>query len=300
MDPRGISAWPARSVSDLIYLDKPFEVLRKTKTMAPGLCENCHKKPKFGTHKYCGKSCASQAPIPRGGPARPQLKAPGAGRNRVAPPGIPQKAIPLCDYCGKKPKFSNFDYCGKSCAALANPSQSNQATVQGKQPTKPNAPRVPYPPQNGPTLGRPHNVTKAPQGKVPVSQDDPSGDEECDESDDETGTDLSAYPTDSDEEEPVVSAPAAAPSNAKRAAKPGNPGIQSLRVVPGTCAIPHCGKPVHTDKSGVKTNYCSIKHREEAVTLGLEAPCIMCKRYPQGDSDYFCSSSCRNQSLSKT
>ncbi|KAI6139714.1 hypothetical protein BKA82DRAFT_998716 [Pisolithus tinctorius] len=267
--------------------------------MAPGLCESCHKKPTFGTHKYCGKTCASQANGPRG-PAHLQPKASSTGRNRAAPPGIPQKAVQLCDYCGKKPKFSNFDYCTKSCAALANPSQSNQATVQGKKATKPNAPHVPYPPQNAPAPKRPHNVTKAPQGKVPVSQDDTSDEEECDESDGNTGTDLSAYPTDSDEEEPVVAAPVAAPATAKRAGKPGNPTVQSSRSAPGTCAIPHCGKQVHMDKSGVKTNYCSIKHREEAVTLGLEAPCIMCKRYPQSGSDYFCSSSCRNQSMSKT
>ncbi|KAI6012356.1 hypothetical protein EDC04DRAFT_2761129 [Pisolithus marmoratus] len=268
--------------------------------MAPGLCENCHKKPKFGTHKYCGQTCALQATVSKG-PVRSQPKASSAGNNRAAPPGIPQKAIQLCDYCRKNPKFSNFDYCSKSCAALANPSQSNQATVQGKHTTRPNAPRVPYPPQNGLAPGRPNNVTKAPQGKVLVSQDDPSDEEECDKSDEETGTDLSAYPTDSDEDEPVIAAPvAAASSTTKQPVKPGNSSMQSSQIAPGTCAMPHCGKPVHMDKSGVKTNYCSIKHREEAVTLGLEAPCIMCKRYPQSGSDYFCSSSCRNQSMAKT
>ncbi|KAI5985220.1 hypothetical protein EDC04DRAFT_2830326 [Pisolithus marmoratus] len=250
--------------------------------MAPGLCENCHKKPKFGTHKYCGQTCASQATVSKG-PVRSQPKASSAGNNRAAPPGIPQKAIQLCDYCRKNPKFTNFDYCSKSCAALAT---RRRVTKQlSRESTPQDRTHLAFPTRPRMACSRTsHNVTKAPQGKVLVSQDDPSDEEECDKSDEETGTDLSAYPTDSDEDEPVIAAP--------QPVKPGNSSMQSSQIAPGTCAMPHCGKPVHMDKSGVKTNYCG--------TLGLEAPCIMCKRYPQSGSDYFCSSSCRNQSMAKT
>lgn len=71
-------------------------------------------------------------------------------------------------YCGKKPKFRNSDYCTKSCAALATTAGSNQATVQGKQPAKPNLPNVVrhhHVSQNNSG----HNVKKAAQAKPPVT-----------------------------------------------------------------------------------------------------------------------------------
>ncbi|KAL4062340.1 hypothetical protein J3A83DRAFT_4363563 [Scleroderma citrinum] len=272
--------------------------------MAQNDCENCHKKPKFGTHKYCSKTCASQAAASQGGATGSLASVSSSSHNRAPPPNRPQKAI-HCIYCRKKPKFSNFDYCSKSCAALATTAQSNQATVQGKQPVKPNPPNVRHAAQNNPGPGRTHNARKTHrQSYIALtlmtddSSDYPPTDSSLDEDDDE-GTDLSAYPTDS-EEEPSPSAPVASPPTTKPAVKTGKPNVPSTKVPAGTCAIPHCGKPVHMDKNGASTNYCSIKHREEAVTLKLKAPCILCKRYPQSDSDYFCSTTCRNQSMSKT
>ncbi|TFK27459.1 hypothetical protein FA15DRAFT_701862 [Coprinopsis marcescibilis] len=66
------------------------------------------------------------------------------------------------------------------------------------------------------------------------------------------------------------------------------------------CLIPGCGKPVHVDAKGLKTSdYCSQRHREDAVATGLAPACIMCLTRPQSHTDYFCSRSCREESLSK-
>jgi len=66
------------------------------------------------------------------------------------------------------------------------------------------------------------------------------------------------------------------------------------------CFIPGCGKPVHVDAQGMKTSdYCSMRHREEAVAAGLVSPCIMCLALPQSDTDYFCSRACKEGSMNK-
>jgi len=66
------------------------------------------------------------------------------------------------------------------------------------------------------------------------------------------------------------------------------------------CLIPGCGKPVHVDAKGLKaSDYCSMRHREEAVVAGLAPPCIMCLALPQSESDYFCSAACREDALNK-
>ena len=91
------------------------------------------------------------------------------------------------------------------------------------------------------------------------------------------------------------------------------------------CFIPGCGKPVHVDAKGMKTSdYCSMRHREcvvffflllcylfkfhynsffffrrEAVASGLVSPCIMCLVLPQNETDYFCSRTCREESMNK-
>lgn len=47
------------------------------------------------------------------------------------------------------------------------------------------------------------------------------------------------------------------------------------------------------------SDYCSQRHREEAVTSGLVDPCIMCLMFPQSEKDYFCSRACREDALEK-
>jgi len=276
--------------------------------MAPSLCENCHQRPQFGTHRFCGKTCAAQAAAKpaRSKQLQPQAKA--GPRNTGRPKGAPapQKAVPLCSYCGQKPKFNNFDYCGKSCAALAGATQTKPPATQGVPTTKQ---KTTQQKTMRPSNSLPNNVpppspakpNKAPRAKVPVPQADSTEEDEEPEEDEEGGvsTDLDAYPSDSgseSEDEPSVP-DVAAPKAGAKGSKPGS-GVP--RIVPGTCAIPGCGQPSHVDRHGVKTMYCSVTHREEAVKLGLEAACIMCQRYPQSTSDYFCSSACRNQSMTKT
>lgn len=78
-----------------------------------------------------------------------------------------------------------------------------------------------------------------------------TSDDDDDATDAETETDLDVYPSESEEEEPSVPI-----------VKPGKNGASSSRPSLNTCALPHCGKPVHVDKAGMKTQYCGTKHRE--------------------------------------
>ncbi|KAF8552232.1 hypothetical protein OG21DRAFT_162550 [Imleria badia] len=277
--------------------------------MVPSLCENCHKKKQFGTHRFCGKTCAAQAAAKpaRSKQSQPQGKAGprNTGRQNVAP--APQKAVQLCIHCGQKPKFNSFDYCGKSCAALAGMTQAKPPhTAQAVPTTKQKTTRSSNAPPNNapaPSSTKPH---KAPRTKAPVRQDDSTEEDEEPEEEEEDGgvsTDLDAYPSDSgseEEDEPSVPAVPAVQPGAKSTSRGGKPGSGVPRSAPGICAIPGCRQSSHVDRNGVKTMYCSIKHREEAVKLGLETACIMCQQYPQSSSDYFCSSACRNQSMTKT
>ncbi|KAF8141845.1 hypothetical protein EV363DRAFT_1425867 [Boletus edulis] len=273
--------------------------------MAPSLCENCHKRPKSGTHRFCGKTCAAQAAAKPARSKQSQSKGHAAPRNAGHQKGAPapQKVVQLCSHCGQKPKFNGFDYCGKSCAALAG---ATQPTAQGVRTTKQKTAHSSNAPPSNPPATPPAKPHKVPQTKASVPQDDSAEEEEePEEEDDDEGvsTDLDAYPSDSeDESEDEPSAPAVAPAQAaaKNMSRGGKPNSGVPRVVPGTCAIPGCGQPSHADRRGVKTMYCSTRHREEAVKLGLEAACIMCQQYPQNASDYFCSSACRSQSMTKT
>jgi len=271
--------------------------------MAPGLCENCHQRPKFGTHRFCGKTCAAQAvtkPM-RSNQPQPQAKAGPRNTSRQQarpPPKQPQ----LCTYCGQKPKYNNFDYCGKSCAALA---QTKPSTTPGASATKQKQKHTQNAPPNTVTTPaavpqKAHKVGTRPIPVVPQG-DSTEEDEESEEREDGgVSTDLDAYPSDSgSESEDEPSVPVSQPGG-KSAHKGGKFGSGASSIVSGACAIPKCGQPSHVDKNGVKTKYCSTKHREEAVKLGLEPACIMCQQYPQSSSDYFCSSACRNQSMTKT
>ncbi|CAA7269532.1 unnamed protein product [Cyclocybe aegerita] len=93
--------------------------------------------------------------------------------------------------------------------------------------------------------------------------------------------------------------PLAASSNTLPSAQPAHASTQQA-AINIECLIPGCGKPVHIDAKGIKmSDYCSMRHREEAVTSGLVPPCIMCLAYPQSDTDYFCSRACREESMNK-
>ncbi|KZT01544.1 uncharacterized protein LAESUDRAFT_763666 [Laetiporus sulphureus 93-53] len=55
-------------------------------------------KPKYDGHKFCGRTCATQATQGN-----------------------------LCIQCNKRPRFGNHDYCGKTCAAQAQAKQKPTA-----------------------------------------------------------------------------------------------------------------------------------------------------------------------------
>ncbi|KAH7913782.1 DUF1768-domain-containing protein [Hygrophoropsis aurantiaca] len=57
------------------------------------LCDFCHQKPRYQTHRYCGRTCATQA-------------------------------AKICEHCRSKPKYGNHPYCSKTCAALAKKAPS--------------------------------------------------------------------------------------------------------------------------------------------------------------------------------
>ncbi|KAG1806020.1 hypothetical protein EV424DRAFT_254511 [Suillus variegatus] len=260
-------------------------------SMATGLCENCHKTPKFGTHKYCGKTCAAQAATTHQ-PAH-RAKSGPTPKAKVPPPA--QKSGRLCDYCGQKPKFNNFDYCGKSCASKAAAVPSAQPAAHGRSVPK-HGVRLPATAQPAKT-SKPatrHPVATVTQDESSEDDDEYADADEEAEDDTGTGTDLDAYPSD-DDEEPTP----APPSRPVKTVHAPQKQSTSARHVTGVCLIPSCGKPPFVDRGGIKTDYCSTRHREEAVTLGLVPGCIMCQRYPQTGTDYFCSAACRNQSMTK-
>jgi endogenous inhibitor of DNA gyrase (YacG/DUF329 family) len=66
----------------------------------------------------------------------------------------------------------------------------------------------------------------------------------------------------------------------------------ATNVLPGTCIIPNCGKPVYVGRSGPSL-FCSKKHGEDGVEMGLVKGCIMCRKAPKRQHDYFCSDKCK-------
>ncbi|KAJ6544996.1 hypothetical protein DFH09DRAFT_1040484 [Mycena vulgaris] len=250
------------------------------------LCDYCHQKPKHGTHPYCSKTCATQTAT-------------------------------LCNYCQKKPKYQNFDFCGKNCAALAaaaappsgnrsaKTASASQGQVSSKAPARPSgnaaAPQAPAKP-----ILDPIQLAKLVAQHIPQVQ-----------------SFLAAVAPAQPAAPPAASAPAPAPapsqpkprnnpflnltnqpppSNAPAAASSGTAGLTTATqdpLQPLDCLIPGCGQPVHVDSSGAMSDYCSKKHREEAVTSGLASPCIMCLTLPQSDTDYFCGRDCREEAMNK-
>ncbi|EGN95183.1 hypothetical protein SERLA73DRAFT_162720 [Serpula lacrymans var. lacrymans S7.3] len=250
--------------------------------MAPALCDNCHKKPKFSTFQYCGKTCAAEATAKNTGAGR-------GGKAKGAPtPGKPNN---LCIQCGKKPKFGTHNYCGKRCATLGAANAGPQPARQGRQvaPAKPKAPAVRTPAVPAPTKA---NLFASLKGKKAVEEGSES-DFSSDYGDSDSAIDPDDYPSSDDPSTPAT------PSGRGATTKKIPPKPATKRNAPGTCVIPGCGKPSFVDNSGATSDYCSIKHREEAVTSGVVLACIMCKRFPQSDANHFCSKACRDQALVK-
>ncbi|KAJ7683699.1 hypothetical protein B0H17DRAFT_1204999 [Mycena rosella] len=256
------------------------------------LCDYCHQKPKHGTHPYCSKTCAAQTAT-------------------------------LCNYCQKKPKYQNFDFCGKNCAALAAtaptsgnravkaPSASQASAKSAGRASAHAAAAAPPAPVN--PLLDPVHLAKLVVQHIPQVQSFLAA----------VGPAQPAAPPPVSASAPGPLPPAATsqpkprnnpflnltnqtpPSNAPQAAVASS-GTAALSTAPQAavqpldCLIPGCGQPVHVDSAGVMSDYCSKKHREEAVSSGLVSPCIMCLALPQSDADYFCGRDCREEAMNKS
>ncbi|KAJ7067315.1 hypothetical protein C8F01DRAFT_664462 [Mycena amicta] len=259
------------------------------------LCDYCHQKPKHGSHPYCSKTCAAQIAA-------------------------------LCNHCHQKPKFQNFEYCGKNCAAAdgkaTGTAGAGNGTGTGNRPAKNGVKTTAS--GGGPgttTIGGvtidPIQLAKLVAQHIPQVQHSMSsvapvfGQGQAQSSPNPPNPPVVS--------QRVVPAPKNNPfinNGASLAAKQSS--TASPVVLPATssfstpaapngapmpipdCLIPGCGQIVHVDAtSGNMSEYCSRKHREEAVTLGLVAPCIMCLVLPQSDTDYFCGRECREEALSK-
>ncbi|KAF8630187.1 hypothetical protein AX15_003065 [Amanita polypyramis BW_CC] len=233
------------------------------------LCDFCHQKPKFPNHQYCSKTCANQV-------------------------------TSLCKYCQKKPKFQNFDYCGKNCAALANAGTTRPQQVAVVNPVQQQG-SVPKAAANNTKTNPLKSINQAaklvaqhmPQvlgssnGAASVPTTQPAG--------------QAPAPPPAYNNNPFMNLTNQAQPAQQQAAANGAPTqAQSSTQPPSQCLIPGCGKPVHVDAQGNTTSdYCSRKHREEAVAIGLASPCIMCLALPQSDVDYFCGKACRDEALNK-
>jgi len=247
----------------------------------PQLCAYCHQKAKYGNYQYCSKTCATQAGT-------------------------------LCNYCQKKPKYQNYDFCGKNCASLAgaNNVRTAGATTQPQLQTAPkNTAGAAY---TGNSQKAPNSTFDPVQLAKLVVQHIPQ-------------VQAMMAPAVQSQAPPVAAPSQSSPkAGPPPAAKPprnnpftnfaskiqtlttnsNDPALQSTQpditqVLP-ECLIPGCGKPVHVDSSGSKTSeYCSKRHREQAVADGLVSPCIMCLTLPQSDTDYFCSRECREEAMNK-
>ncbi|KIM80427.1 hypothetical protein PILCRDRAFT_822558 [Piloderma croceum F 1598] len=249
-------------------------------TPVPHLCVICKKKPRHGTFPYCGKTCAS-------------------------------KAVTLCNNCYAKNKFPPFDYCGKTCAATANAKAANNNNAPIQAPlgvagpqiaanantngSSKNLPPKPYVAQAppAPLYPSPLPLPSAPLGTKYTNPNIPP-----DPANAVTSTVLQTV-------QRVFSGGSqqqTLPPKAQPFGQANGRGQYGQAPVgpPHDCLIPGCGKPVHVDENGIPaSDYCSQRHREQAVNSGMVSPCIMCLSLPQGDIDHFCSRLCREEALSK-
>ncbi|KAJ7614092.1 hypothetical protein FB45DRAFT_1036199 [Roridomyces roridus] len=183
----------------------------------------------------------------------------------------PQTAT-LCNRCQKKPKYQTFDFCGQSCASLAaaasgGKNKNPDVTVKPPVPTVPAGGNVAQTPANSPI--NPLQWTNLVAQHIPQAHN--------------FMAELILVTTGGTAQQLSASAVAAASSS---------PASQA-------CFIPGCGKPVYVNPFGVGSDYCSQRHRKEAVLSGLVRACIMCLTRPQSDTDYFCGRDCREAATNK-
>jgi len=74
--------------------------------------------------------------------------------------------------------------------------------------------------------------------------------------------------------------------------------MSSISGPPPKCRLKGCNNPVFVDKyTRQRSDYCSQRHREDAVSSKQVGPCIMCGVMPRSREDHFCSRTCRDAAL---
>ncbi|KAJ3561709.1 hypothetical protein NP233_g10029 [Leucocoprinus birnbaumii] len=229
------------------------------------MCDHCHQKPRFGNHQYCSKTCAGLAAT-------------------------------FCNQCHKKPKFQNFDYCGKHCAsvAAANGAKQNRPAANSIGTIKKGASG-----NQQPAAGTidPMQIAQLVAQHVPQIQSLLASAQG-------QGSSTSVSST----SQPNGAQPATQATTGIRSIPFFLRGMKKAKSKPNVstkpsddtkCAIPGCKQSVYVDDEGTLSEFCSLRHREEAVKSGLREPCIMCLVLPQSDTDYFCSKACLEESMNK-
>ncbi|KDQ52782.1 hypothetical protein JAAARDRAFT_210430 [Jaapia argillacea MUCL 33604] len=281
------------------------------------MCINCNQKPKFGNFDYCGKRCAAMANGAGGSAPAPQMARSGAngGTKGGAPRATAAPKAPIAPQQSFAPPPVNTQYQPpqQQWQAPTYPTQQYQSSAQ------------PAPPNFGPSAGfstsydAPANFGQ-PTGYSPAaayqSVDDvypPSPASSSPASPGFGATALGIMGMGPSAAAPQFQGPQmgsrnpfadpnAAPFATAQptfAPAPKNttayqPRQQGLPM----CRIPGCERQVYVD--GAQTSeYCSQRHREDAVAMGLVEVCIMCNRMPQGGKDHFCSRTCREEALRK-
>ncbi|TFL04071.1 hypothetical protein BDV98DRAFT_602537 [Pterulicium gracile] len=265
--------------------NRPNAQGQTTQVPAPAvqLCQNCQLKPRYGSHKHCGKTCSDASKAAKAA-SSPQL----------------------CVRCKKKPKFGNFDYCGKNCAAQAGVGQgASQPTAQKKKKSSSSqastsglgAAAVPVAQAIAQALLPQVQAAAAaalsanPALKPIVTALNTSG---------AAANALNVIQT----QYPSLDLSGLTGVPAAGLPRVNTGGAKFVAPAPSTgprpkCRIPNCKEIVYVDNEGVYGEFCSQLCREEAVDTDLVSPCIMCMSLPHGRADHFCSRVCREDALSK-
>jgi len=226
------------------------------------LCDYCQQKPKFNGHTYCSKTCGSLAQ---------------AQSNTVANSN-------MCHYCGLKPKFANYNYCGKNCANAAQ--GQGQTKGNSKYPQTTTATKAQTFPSNNTGQGYNNHVKQQRVTNPPVQQ------VQQPQTQGQPQKLLGLFPMPSSKIRTTG-------TNQGGLTLSTNPPLQ-VAAGPVLCMIKGCKEYVHIDANGYQTSeYCSMRHRLEAVESGIVSPCIMCLTMPQSMEDHFCGRQCRDEALSK-
>ncbi|EED83245.1 predicted protein [Postia placenta Mad-698-R] len=240
------------------------------------LVEQCNSRPKNTGHEYCGRKCAKDAKDARDArDAKAVVPTDGQPTmtiaNNVAPTGAPtQTASNLVHHIQIRhtpPRFGN---------AMQPPRETKAPqTTQLQSATQRSVAQAPYllkgasAASTGITAVSNRTVWATPPASLPVS--------------------ANVAPAPSFNVPPV----AGQQPTHRGVAVPVQP------LPPSTCSLQSCSRPAHVNSDGSVSGYCTMNHREEAVTSGAVPGCIMCGKYPQSATDYFCSTTCREQALRK-